>query len=91
MEEGKCPDAIVCANDYMAMAVIDELYKRNLSVPQDVIVTGYDGSKSGMIYSPSVTTAVSYTHLSILRIQPGYGSKRSGYDRTGRSCAVSGK
>ena len=64
MEEGKCPDAIVCANDYMAMAVIDELYKRNLSVPQDVIVTGYDGSKSGMIYSPSVTTVrVDFTDM----------------------------
>ncbi|MGN1205584.1 MAG: GGDEF domain-containing protein [Eubacterium sp.] len=56
MEEGKCPDAIACANDYMAMAVIDELYKRGLSVPHDVIVTGYDGIKSGLIYSPSVTT-----------------------------------
>ena len=64
MEEGKCPDAIVCANDYMAMAVIDELYKRNLSVPQDVIVTGYDGIKSGMIYSPSVTTVrVDFTDM----------------------------
>lgn len=56
LEEGKCPDAIICANDFMAMAVIDELYKRNLRVPQDVIVTGYDGIVSGMIYSPSITT-----------------------------------
>lgn len=64
MEEGKCPDAIVCANDYMAMAVIDELYKRNLNVPQDVIVTGYDGIKSGLIYSPSVTTVrVDFTDM----------------------------
>ena len=64
MEEGKCPDAIACANDYMAMAVIDELYKRNLSVPQDVIVTGYDGIKSGMIYSPSLTTVrVDFTDM----------------------------
>lgn len=64
MKEGKCPDAIACANDYMAMAVIDELYKRNLSVPQDVIVTGYDGIKSGMIYSPSVTTVrVDFTDM----------------------------
>ena len=64
IKEGKCPDAIVCANDYMAMAVIDELYKRNLNVPQDVIVTGYDGIKSGMIYSPSVTTVrVDFTDM----------------------------
>lgn len=64
IKEGKCPDAIVCANDYMAMAVIDELYKRNLNVPQDVIVTGYDGIKSGLIYSPSVTTVrVDFTDM----------------------------
>ncbi len=55
--DGKCPEAIVCANDHMAYAVIDELYERGIRVPEDVLVTGYDGLDEGSRYSPSLTTA----------------------------------
>ena len=54
--KGKYPEAIICANDNMAMAVIDELYARGITVPNDVLVTGYDGDEEGRIYSPSLTT-----------------------------------
>lgn len=50
------PDAIVCANDIMAHAAISELNKYGYEVPEDVIVTGYDGTKSGSIFFPSLTT-----------------------------------
>lgn len=40
--EDDLPDAIVCANDYMALAVCDELEKRGYRVPNDIIVTGFD-------------------------------------------------
>lgn len=57
LADGKSPEAIVCANDYMAYAVIDELYERGIRVPEDVLVTGYDGLDEGSRYSPSLTTA----------------------------------
>lgn len=50
------PDAIVCANDYMALAVIEALSNRGIRVPQDIKVTGYDNVVDGKNYYPSVTT-----------------------------------
>ncbi len=53
---GKVPEAILCANDYMAMAVIGELHARGYRVPDDIIVTGYDGLEEGLVFSPSLST-----------------------------------
>uniref|UniRef100_UPI0040567D6A substrate-binding and GGDEF domain-containing protein n=1 Tax=Acetatifactor sp. TaxID=1872090 RepID=UPI0040567D6A len=50
------PEAIVCANDIMAYASISILNEYGMEAPEDVIVTGYDGTKSGSIYFPSITT-----------------------------------
>lgn len=54
--DGTYPEAIICANDYMALSVIDELFERGVHVPEDVIVTGYDGLNEGVYYNPSLTT-----------------------------------
>ncbi len=51
------PDAIVCANDYMAMGVISALESKGYSVPEDVIVTGYDNVIQAEYNDPSVTTS----------------------------------
>lgn len=56
IQDGKYPEAILCANDNMAMAVIDELYGRGIRVPQDILVTGYDGEEGGLVFSPSLTS-----------------------------------
>lgn len=50
------PDAIICANDVMAMAACTQLEKRGYLAPEDVIVTGYDGSEEGKIFYPALTT-----------------------------------
>lgn len=50
------PEAIICANDLMAHAAIAVLNDHGYEVPEDVIVTGYDGTKNGENYFPSVTT-----------------------------------
>ena len=55
-ERGKCPEAIVCANDYMAIGVCHELQKRGIRVPEDVIVTGFDGVRETNICGPVLTT-----------------------------------
>ncbi len=52
----KLPQAIICANDYMAIAVCEELAEFGLRVPQDVIVTGFDGVPAATYFSPAITT-----------------------------------
>ena len=53
----KYPDAIVCANDYTAIGVIDACRNRGIKVPQDIIVTGYDGIELSVEGRPTITTA----------------------------------
>ena len=50
------PEAIICANDVMSHAAIAILNAHGYEVPEDIIVTGYDGTKAGEIFSPSLTT-----------------------------------
>lgn len=49
-------DAIVCANDDMAMAALQELSHRNINVPDQVALIGYDNSVDSYICSPALTT-----------------------------------
>ena len=51
------PDAFACANDYLAIHLISALKKMGLSVPEDVLITGFDGSPEASIVEPSLTTA----------------------------------
>ena len=37
------PEAVVCGNDAMAAALINELMNSGIKVPEDIAVTGYDG------------------------------------------------
>lgn len=50
------PDAVICANDIMAVSLCDTLQRGGISVPDDVIVTGFDGHLSALSHFPSVTT-----------------------------------
>lgn len=50
------PQAIICANDHMAMAVASELNGRGFRIPEDICVSGYDGLKTTLSFTPSVTT-----------------------------------
>ena len=52
------PEAIVCANDYMALSICEELKKRGKKVPDDVCVSGLDGIEEGLTYIPSLTGIV---------------------------------
>ena len=52
------PDAIICANDAMALVVCQKLRDAGLSVPEDVAVTGFDGIKEASYHAPKLTTAV---------------------------------
>ncbi len=54
----KIPEAIICANDFMAMEVCRQLASRGYKVPDDVIVTGFDGVYVERFFFPRLTTAV---------------------------------
>lgn len=52
------PDAIVCANDAMGIAVCDYLAERGFCVPGDIIVTGLGGLQEREYHLPLLTTAI---------------------------------
>lgn len=52
------PDAIICANDSMAIAACLKLSEFGYKVPDDIIVTGHDGIEAERYHSPRLTTAI---------------------------------
>lgn len=54
--ENRLPQAFFCANDQMAFAVCEELKKHGYSVPDDIIVTGFDGIPEAEHYTPQLST-----------------------------------
>lgn len=52
----KRPEAIICANDYMAISVCNALLKRGIMVPSDIAVSGCDNIEITKDYSPPITT-----------------------------------
>ncbi len=91
------PDAIVCANDYMAIGITDELGKRGIRVPEDVIITGYDDVIQSGFHDPSITTSaqpfemVGRTGIGVLSKlwsghEPGHVTTVPGLMRRRQSC-----
>jgi len=50
------PDAIVCANDQMAIGMLRALAAGGVRVPEDVAVVGFDDIAVGSLYDPTLTT-----------------------------------
>ena len=50
------PDAVVCANDQMAIGVLQAFAKAGVRVPEDVAVVGFDDIFPGSLYDPPLTT-----------------------------------
>ncbi|CAM3851344.1 LacI family DNA-binding transcriptional regulator [Isoptericola cucumis] len=50
------PDAIVAANDLLAIGAVRAARERGLGVPTDVAVTGMDDTEIGRVYEPSLTS-----------------------------------
>lgn len=68
-------DAIVALNDDMAIACLDYAKKKGISVPKDLIVTGFDDLRKASFYSPSLST------VNQMVFQQGYIAARTLYDR----------
>lgn len=50
------PEAIVCANDIMALTVCDILTAHGYRIPEDVAVAGFDYTNEGRFHSPTLMT-----------------------------------
>ncbi len=51
-------DALMAANDYMALGALEELNANRVMVPEQVIVTGFDGMEDSLASDPPLTTVV---------------------------------
>lgn len=50
------PEAIICANDIMAITISDILKEKGYRIPEDVMISGYDFSIEGQNCVPRLTT-----------------------------------
>lgn len=55
---GEYPEAIVCANDFMAISVCEALQSKGIRIPGDICVTGFDHIDEAKYYNPSLTSVV---------------------------------
>lgn len=58
INEKRVPRAIICANDSTAITTALVLKKEGFRVPEDVIVTGFDGLIEARFNDPKITTCV---------------------------------
>ena len=95
------PDGIVCASDAMALAVSQALIENGIRVPEDICVTGYDGSWDAWLSRPKITTVSGrdrqYGEDAVLTLYELMTGIPAGYSTAwqevcyGESCGCSGK
>jgi signal transduction histidine kinase/DNA-binding LacI/PurR family transcriptional regulator len=62
LDSGVTVDAIVAANDLMAVGAMRALAERGIDVPRDVSVTGFDDTEDSRFTLPPLTTVRQPTH-----------------------------
>lgn len=55
---GGFPDAIMCANDLIAIGVLDAARAAGLSVPRDLAIVGFDDIETANLVTPRLTTVI---------------------------------
>lgn len=86
----KLPDVFICANDFIAMDVLQVFKELNICVPRDVYLCGFDDSPESKLISPSLTTihihsqimGFAAVHLLISRIREPHLNYRTMYTET---------
>jgi DNA-binding LacI/PurR family transcriptional regulator len=77
LDSGRAIDAIVAANDLMAVGAIRALAERGIDVPREVSVTGFDDTEDSRFSVPPLTTvrqpAVELGRLAVMRIAARIG------------------
>lgn len=54
--EGNLPEAVVCINDMMAVTACKVFREHGIRVPEDIVVTGFDGSMQERYNYPRIST-----------------------------------
>ena len=54
--KNQTPQAIVFANDAMAIGGMERLQQYGYEIPKDIVVTGFDNDEVAAFYIPSLTT-----------------------------------
>ena len=57
------PDVFICANDFLAGDLIRSLFSIGKSVPDDVLVLGFDNSPESRIFRPALSTIHIHTQV----------------------------
>ena len=60
------PDVFICANDFLAGDLVRNLFSIGKSVPEDVLVLGFDNSPESRIYRPDLSTV--HVHTQVMAI-----------------------
>ena len=60
------PDVFICANDFLAGDLVRNLFTIGKSVPEDVLVLGFDNSPESRIYRPGLSTV--HVHTQVMAI-----------------------
>lgn len=55
-EMPQLPDALICANDFIAVHLMMALKQMGVSIPDQIMLTGFDGTPQSAILEPSLTT-----------------------------------
>ena len=53
------PDAVICANDNLAVGILEEAEKLGLECPRDFLITGFDDLDKARFFQPRIST-ISY-------------------------------
>jgi LacI family transcriptional regulator len=56
LDRGALPEAVVCANDQMAIGVLSQFQRTGVKVPKDVALTGFDDVYPSRLIDPPLTT-----------------------------------
>lgn len=79
VDSGDIPEAVICANDIMAINVCDVFARNGIKVPEQVIVSGFDGAEEIFSFSPTISSVscdisalAQTTYETIIRIDEGY-------------------
>lgn len=56
------PTAIFAANDLMAIGVMQSLRERNIAIPSDIAVVGFDDISAAKLVTPSLTTVAQFQY-----------------------------
>jgi len=65
-ELDELPDVFICANDFLAGDLIRSLFSIGKSVPEDVLILGFDNSAESRIVRPNLSTVHIHTQVMAL-------------------------